>query len=238
MSIRVSLYDFFAYMIPGVFYILIAVFGLVLFGIIQLDPTLLSNLSLFMFLVLVGAGYVLGQLIDAVAYIWMRLLRGRNKIAREKAFELFHQRYPWIELHFKPEEWAILLQALKIQSPDVEADIEQLNAMSIMLRNISLGLLITSFIFFMAFITVYTHIGNLALAIIALALSFVAIDRCDIRRRWFYMSIFQVFATYHLVQEKKLDTRIQIKQYKPETMAQVEEADLTQEAAVEQAPGT
>ena len=230
MSIRISLYDFFAYTIPGIFYIFLAAFGLDLFNVIPLDFTLLSDLSLFIFLLLAGTSYVIGQLLDTVAYRWMRLLRGRNRIAREKAHHLFHERYPWIQLHFQPDEWAILLQGLKIQSPDVAADIEQLNAISIMLRNISLGLLIAFLIFLLTFIIVNMHIGNLALAALALVLSYVALDRCDIRRRWFYLHIFEAVAMKRLLQEKStLATKIQIKQQKLAIMPQGDQTDLRKE---------
>jgi hypothetical protein len=53
MSIRVSLYDFFAYMIPGVFYILATLFGLVTFNVLPLNlSALLADVSLFTFCML------------------------------------------------------------------------------------------------------------------------------------------------------------------------------------------
>lgn len=216
MSIRISLYDFFAYMIPGVFYILIAAFGLQTFGVIDLDLMQLSGISLFMFIFLLGAGYVIGVLLDIFAYRWVRVIKGRNRLAREKAIAEFHQRYTWLMLETQPEEWTMLLQAVKIQTPDVFVDIEQQNAMSIMLRNISLGLLCVALIFVMTFVLVYAHFGNLIIAVIMLALSFMSLDRSAVRRQWFYLGLLEAFAAHYLVQEKTLDTKIKVKHVLPE----------------------
>jgi hypothetical protein len=212
MSIRIGLYDFFAHTIPGVFYILVAAFALAVFGYIDIDAGFLGSLSIFAFLIVLGSGFVLGQLLDYVAYIWLRLVKSRNRTARQKAIEAFHQKYPWIELQLEPKEWAMFLYAIKIQMPEMAVEIEQLNAISISLRNISLGLLMTSLIFFGTFITVYTHIGNLILAVITLLLSLIALDRANLRRHWFYLGIFEVFATNYLLEENLLNARIQTNQ--------------------------
>ncbi len=223
MSIRLSLYDFFAYMIPGVFYILITAIGLSTFGLVDIDLSQWTDFSLFTFLILLGLGYVLGQLIDEIAYRWLRLRKGRSRNARQKALASFRQRYPWIDIDFLPEEWAILLKALQIQTPHLVPEIEQQNALSIMLRNISLGLVVTAIMFFLIFILVYTHIGNLIIAIIALALSFVAIDRSSLRRHWFYMGIYEAFATNLLLQQKKLESKIDVKQAQPNVVTEGKE---------------
>ncbi|MCA9734688.1 hypothetical protein KC799_21325, partial [candidate division KSB1 bacterium] len=230
MSIRLSLYDFFAYTIPGTFYILVALFGLVIFDIIDPDPTFLTDLSLFAFIILLGAGYILGLLIDAFAYRWLWFWQGNNEIARKSAFDFFHKQYPWIELHITPEEWPILLQAMRIKALDAVKDIEQHNAVSIMLRNISLGLFITSLIFLLAFIILYAHIGNIILATIALFLSIISLKRSSNRRQWFYSGVLHVFITEHLLQDKRLDERIQLKPHKTEESVQVESADFAQES--------
>lgn len=225
MSIRLSLYDFFAYMIPGVFYILITAIGLSTFGFVDIDLSQWTDLSLFPFLILLGLGYVLGQLIDEIAYRWLRLHRGRSRIARQKAVTSFRQRYPWIDIDLVPEEWAIFLKAIQIQTPHLVPEIEQQNALSIMLRNISLGLIVTAVMFFLFFIIVYPHIGNLIIALIALALSFLAIDRSSLRRHWFYMGIYEAFATNLLLQQKKLERKIEVKQAQPNVVTQSEEMD-------------
>lgn len=230
MSIRVGLYDFFAYTIPGVFYLLVAWFGLTTFNIIGLDLTILNDLSIFIILILLGAGYILGQLVDPVAYNWLSFRKGSNEKARQKAFDAFGQNYPWIKLGFAPEEWKIIHYILKMNSPEVEKDLDQLNAIGIMMRNFSIGLLVTAVLFMLTFIFVHSHIGNLALAFITWLLSELALDRSDRRRRWFYNGILQAFAATHLFQEKKLDNRITITDSKPNPLPPASEPASTKES--------
>ena len=208
MSIRVTVYDFFAYTIPGVFYLVVGWFGLTLFDIIDFDPTELSELPIFIYIFWLGAGYILGILLDKVAYRWLSFRYGNNRKARQKALYSFYQKYPWIELKFTPEVWGMLRRIVKINTPEVEGDIDQSNALSIMLRNISLGLFILALILTLTFIIVYTHVGNLVLAGIIFLLSLLALDRSDQRRYWFYIDILEAFTANYLIQERKLDSRI------------------------------
>ena len=225
MSIRIGIYDFFAYLIPGVFYLLVAAFGLTMFGIVNIDLAQLMDISLFGFLVLLAAGFIVGLLFDLLAYKWFLLFRKRNSMARQEAFDAILKKYPWLELGFQPEEYSLMLKAIKIQIPEATMDIEHHNAIHIMFRNISLGLFIASLIFLLVFIIVFTHIGNLALAIFAFLLSYLAIDRSAQRRRWFYMDTYEAFVTNILLQQKKLDGKVELKQTKPKVVAVNEEMD-------------
>ena len=73
MSIRVGLYDFFAYTLPGIFYLAIIGFWLNTVGLLLVDFSVLKDFSLVVLFVTLGAGYIIGVLIDPVAYSWMRL---------------------------------------------------------------------------------------------------------------------------------------------------------------------
>jgi hypothetical protein len=202
MSIRIGLYDFFAYTLPGIFYLLIAAYGLAVFQFVKVDLSTLDSLSLFSFLVVVGAGYITGLLLDPMAYRWARFFQGRNREAAKFAFEEFHSHHPWLELNFKPADWGILLRIIKSKSIEAAMDVEQHNVASIMLRNISLGLLLVSAIYLLFFFTVSTNIWNLILAGIFFSLSITAIRRSRLRRHWFYIAIFEAFAAHYLPQEK------------------------------------
>ncbi|MCA9945127.1 MAG: hypothetical protein KC449_16695 [Anaerolineales bacterium] len=223
MSIRIGIYDFFAYLIPGVFYLLVAAFGLTMFGIVNIDLAQLTDISLFGFLVLLAAGFIVGLLFDLLAYKWFLLFRKRNSLARQEDFVIFQKRYPWLEIKFRPEDWSLMLQTIKIQIPDTTAELDEQNALHIMMRNISLGLFLLSLIFLLVFIIVYTHVGNLALAILASALSYLAIDRAAQRRRWFYTHIYELFLAHLLVQQKTLEGKVELKQAQPEVVVESEE---------------
>lgn len=60
MSIKLGIYDFFAYTIPGVFYILVGIFGLAVFGFAGVDLQTVNGLSLVGGILLAGAGYGTG----------------------------------------------------------------------------------------------------------------------------------------------------------------------------------
>ena len=203
MSIRVGIYDFFAYTLPGGFYLLISLFGLAVFGVIKVNLSMLNSLSLFSFLILLVAGYIVGLLLDPVAYKWSRLFQKRNREAKKFAFEEFHTRHPWMELDFDPADWTIMLFAIKSKSIDIAMDVEQHNVASIMLRNISLGLAIVSATLLLFFVIVSTNVWNLVLAGFFFSLSFIAIRRCRLRRHWFYMGVFEAFASIYLLEQEK-----------------------------------
>jgi hypothetical protein len=206
MSIRVGIYDFFAYTIPGVFYIIILGFWLNVLGIVTLDLQALNSFSLTSMFLIIGAGYILGLLIDQVAYRWVRLFQSENREAVRFAFDEFHESHPWVVLNFEPQDWGILLRAIKSKSMDAAADIEQHNVAAIMFRNFSLGLVLSALACLLYFLLVYQAIANILLAIICLQLSFAAMKRGRIRRHWFYMAIFEGF-TAHFLLEKKLSGR-------------------------------
>ena len=106
MSIRVGLYDFFAYTLPGVFYLSIVGFWLNTAGLLVVDFASLKDAWGVITLVVVGAGYILGLLIDdPLAYRWMRLFQGRNRNAAKAAFDEFMQQHSWVNINYEPQDW-------------------------------------------------------------------------------------------------------------------------------------
>jgi hypothetical protein len=200
MSIRIGLYDFFAYTIPGVFYILIIGFWLNAFQFVTLDGAALNNLPLFVLFIIVGAGYVTGLLLDPIAYRWLRLFRSRNRDAVKSSFESFCNRYKWLDVKFSASDWSLLLLTLKHKSIEVAMDVEQHNVASIMLRNISLGFLLFSLGSLTFFIGINANAWNFAIAVISLALSGIALRRSSLRREWFYVGIFEAFSAHYLAE--------------------------------------
>jgi hypothetical protein len=225
MSIRVGIYDFFANMIPGVFYMLVAAFGLNIFGIVKIDLAQIMGFSLAAFVTLLAVGFIVGQIIDLIGYKWFLLFRKRNSIARKEAFALFQQHYPWLEVYYRQEDWSLMLQAIRIQIPEATAEIDQHNALHIMLRNISLGLFLASLILIIALIVIPIHVANVVVAALGLTLSYLAIDRSAHRRNWFYLGIYEAFATNLLLQQQVFISKIQVKQILSEVIAEGEETE-------------
>lgn len=221
MSLRISLYDFFSYTLPGVFFILIIALGLTTFGVINFDLAILADLSLSSLLILTGAGYLLGLLLNPIAERWVRLFIGTHHRARDEAFAEFHSRHPKLKIEFAANEWDMLFYAVKAKSAETATDVELHNVASIMLRSISLILLIAAALFLLIFLFVYTNIWNLVSAITALFLSRIAITLCHNRRRWFYKGIFEAFAVYYLLEEKMKNPEAPSLTENPPTVASV-----------------
>lgn len=208
MSIRLSLYDFFSHTIPGVFYLLILGFWLNAFGAISIEPAALANLSLSALLVLIGAGYIVGVLIDPIAYRWTRLFFSRNRVAAQKAFDQFRGQHPWALQGLEPTDWAILLQVIKSISHEASDDVERHNVAFIMLRNVSFGLVITAICCVAFFFAVSRNPWNLALAVLFAVLAFIASRQGIIRRGWFYLGIFEWLAAQELLKKDLINKRL------------------------------
>ncbi|MCL4834476.1 MAG: hypothetical protein KJZ86_18670 [Caldilineaceae bacterium] len=210
MSIRVTIYDFFAYTVPGVFYLLIGGFWLGVFRVIIFDVDTLSDRSLsilsssvpLLILLLFGAGYITGLLMDSLALRWIAVFRKRNRDAAKHAFEVFCQRYEWLDVRFMHSDWPILLFVIKTKSIDISADVEGHNVTYIMLRNISLGFLLIALGYFSFFIFVSENIWNMVFVIVSLLFSAIALRRSSARRDWFYTGIFEAFLALNLSNEK------------------------------------
>lgn len=198
MSIRIGLYDFFAFTVPGVFYLLIVGYTLALFQVPTGNYGALNDLSISSFIVLVGAGYITGQLVDPIAYGWMRLFYGPNTRQRVWAFHHFQQVHPRLVPNFEVTDWEILLQMLKAKHPDVASEVEMHNVASIMLRNISLGFTILAIVFLAYYLVVAPNVWNLVLATVCLVLSYIGLRQSRMKREWFYAGIFNAVAASQL----------------------------------------
>lgn len=207
MSIRIGIYDFFGYAIPGICYLALTLYGISVFGYLNIDLTILVNLSLFSALIIVGAGYILGVLLDPIAYRWKRLFYMRNSKTAELAYISFQERHPWLIVNFAPTDWAILLRIIKDRSIEVAIDVELHNVASIMMRNISLGLIMLSMVYFLFYFAISAYLWNLVIASICIFLSIIALRRSQTRRKWFYLAIFEAFVAQNVSYTKWVHDR-------------------------------
>jgi hypothetical protein len=202
MSIRVGLYDFFAYTLPGIFYLAIIGFWLNTIGLSVVDFSILNGFSLAVLFVIVVAGYITGLLIDPVAYRWMRLFHIRNRDAAKATFDEFTQLYPWVNLNYDAKDWGILLRAVKSVSLEAAADVEQHNVAFIMLRNISFAFILSLVSSVVYYFAVLSNFWILILGLVFLVLAIVAMRRSRMRRHWFYMAVFEAFTAHFLLNNK------------------------------------
>lgn len=180
---------FFAYTIPGVFYLAILVYTLALFGFIAFDISKWTDMSLVVAGFVVGAGYVTGMVTDYLAELWHRLFNPKGRA--NPAFESLGTRHPDFKPTFRPSDWYIVLSYLRKEDADQAAEIDRFNAYGIMLRNISFGLIVLAIVHAVYFAMVDAAIGWLILAGALALLSVMAGLKGAEFRLWYYLAIFQ-----------------------------------------------
>ena len=200
MSIRLGIYEIFSRIIPGGVYIVAIIQLLMILGVVTFDWQMINDLSLISSLGLVVIAYVLGEALDRIAVVWFRLFRknGFSTLCLNEFKE--KHRNQW-EINVEDKDWPILIAFIRTQNMELAGETERHNALSIMLRNLSLGLL------FMSITTVvqFTILRNSQLVIISAAwfvLSILLVRDSVKFRRWFYYSIFETTVAFRLDLEK------------------------------------
>ena len=102
MSIRISIYDFFAYTIPGSIYLFIAIYACTIFGIVHID-WLSLDLSVVQIIVIAGLAYITGLIFEPIAKLWYRLFKPRN--FADTVLKEFKHLHPSLEVRFRAADW-------------------------------------------------------------------------------------------------------------------------------------
>jgi len=174
MSIKLGIYDFFAYTIPGIFYLIIASYAAKLFGFVTLDFDHLTKLSLISVIFIAGVGYITGMILDPLARKWHLLFRPKKLEFVQGAFDIFCHTHLNLGPKIQAEDRELLKAYLRHSDSESFADIERFNASRIMLRNISFGFLLLATAFFWDFIFISSTILHLSGAFTAVVFSVIA----------------------------------------------------------------
>ena len=189
MSVQLGIYDFFARIIPGGLYIIIAVFFLNEIGLLVVDFYSIS-LSVIQLLVFTFAAYILGSIMDFLAVkMWARFFTPKSTIELE--WKRFKNRYN-LDAKLRAEDWTILFAYVKKEKTELAETITKNSVTQVMLRNISFGLLLFA-ILLGALLVQNFSIARLIYSIISFFFSIIAMNQSVKFRRWFYSSIFQAF---------------------------------------------
>lgn len=193
MSIRIGIYDFFAYTIPGGFYLFTILFFCTNFGVLTVDSQWISGLALdSLTFILIGAaivGYVLGLILDPLAVVWHRLFKAR-KISRV-VLETFKRSHPEYEVKFEADDWPGLLAYLRHENLEVASDIDKHNATCIMLRNVGLNLSVLALLQLGLFLQFPARPVHVIVGIVLMVLSLLAGQAARKYRLWFYAAIYE-----------------------------------------------
>ncbi|MFZ2360610.1 MAG: hypothetical protein WA040_14820 [Anaerolineae bacterium] len=189
MSIKLGVYDFFAYTIPGVFYLLIGIVALALFGVTNVDLQTVNSLSLVGAVLLAGAGYATGLVMDPLAMRWHGRFGPRQREKIEAFGELMAD-YPHLTPRFNAHDRSLLLAFLRRRDMELVGEIERYNVNCIMLRNLSLGLALMSLLFVAYFVFVVPFWPNLIIAAVCAGLSVLAARQGLKFKKWYYDATF------------------------------------------------
>jgi hypothetical protein len=194
MPIRIGLYDFFAYTLPGVLCLVIIGFWINVIGLWNIDFSILNSLSLAALLGIIGIGYIVGLLIEPLAYGWMKLLQRKKIDGMKVAFDEFTTQHPLIKVNFEPRDLSILLRAIKSKSMEA----------AIMLMNLSLVFILSSISTVIYYFAISTNLWILILAFIFFVAALMTMSRSRTRRQWFYKSVFETFTAHFLLEKTKI----------------------------------
>jgi len=207
MNIRFGIYDIFSRIVPGLFYIF--VFTELTLSLKWLtidwktvDWEIISKFSFSISLGLLLAAYIVGTAMDRFGSAWHTFFKKRgmsNRILDE--FKEIHKD-EW-QIEFEDKDWSVLRTYLYIHNPNVADDIDRNNALCIMLRNVSLGLVILAASIVLQFANTLNW-GLIALAIFILFLSYQVAIQARTLRGWFYTGIYEAIVAYRLNIEERV----------------------------------
>jgi hypothetical protein len=202
MNFRLGVYDLFSRIVPGGFYLFVFGEFTRVLGWIKFDWRALQDIGILASLGLLIIAYVLGTAMDQLGFLWHLVFRKRGSSTR--ALERFKQLHSdhWI-IDFEDKDWPILRAYVYIHNPAIAEEIDRFNALSIMLRNISFGLVLLTISKAIQFI----NGGDwrfLLLAVVLLYFSYQVAIQAKNQRAWFYGYIFEVILAYRLNLEERL----------------------------------
>jgi hypothetical protein len=202
MSINLGVYDFFAYIIPGLLYLYVFNEFLRSIGFKFVDittwlqPGQAPN-SIFTIPLLILA-YIVGQIFDILAFRFylefIYRLRHKRKIP-DKQLQYLKERNPNLDIRFESKDWTIMFTLLRGRNVEIARIIDKYQVDSIMLRNIAFGLLLLSVIDIGMFFS--TGLWTwFVVALVIFLFSLLAINKSNQFRTWFYTAIFEASLEY------------------------------------------
>ena len=196
MNIRLGIYEVFSRIVPGAIYLTAIIQLLAILGLLTINWSLLDNFSLAHAAVFTTLAYILGVVFDRLAIIWYLLFKPTGISTRVlQNFKAKHKDKWTIDIEDK--HWPILLAHIRTRNLDIASDIDRYNAFSIMLRNISLGLLMIMLNFLIQF-AIGKSTSYLLIAVVVLIASIFVVREGVRHREWFYNNIFETTIAYQL----------------------------------------
>lgn len=189
MSLKVGVYEFFARLIPGGFYLFVVGYLCILLKLVTIDLQTLNNFSVSVVIVAAIVAYILGYIFDPFALLWFRMFKSKNfsKIVLEE----FKKMHSELELNIQDKDWPIVLAYLRNENLEVVNALETYNATSIMFRNISFGFGLLMIIQIVKVVQAGINWQGVLSIVLVLVVSLITGWKSTIHRRWFYAGIYE-----------------------------------------------
>lgn len=190
MSVRLGVYDLFAYMVPGGFYVSIFLYIMQRFQLISVDYKSVATSEWVIFGVL---AYVATFIMNPVAgWIWHRLFRPKN--LHNKTKKELKERNPGLILPIEHMDWYIALAYIRHHNMEAAQDIQQINSLHIMLRNLGLNFTLIFVITIVEFILAPVMYRYSSFSLLTLFAAIMCARRAVVFNRWYYEAIYQTVA--------------------------------------------
>jgi hypothetical protein len=202
MNIRLGIYDIFSKIVPGSFYMLAILQLTVVLGLIKFDWTLLKDIGIIPSIGLAIVAYIFGSALHPFGSAWLRIFRKRGK--REQILQEFKDKHSdrWI-FDFEDSDFSTLRAYVGIHNPDMAGDIERDNALCIMLRDISFGIVILAICEIIQFVNTLDWVHVISLLFL-LFLSYQTAIRARNLRDLFNRNILETIIAYRLNLEERV----------------------------------
>jgi hypothetical protein len=188
VSVTFGIYDFFSYTIPGALYILVANQFLQLLKLPSVDINNL-NVNIGSALLWVIVAYVVGQLMDTFA---IRLYYLVNKFnAETKAMKEFREKHKGVKIDFTIHDRQTLFSVIRHNNLDLARHIDNFKAISIMLNNISLALLLFCAEQLLTLLLNGFLLATFIYLVASLLFAYVAATRSALFNEWHWAAVYQ-----------------------------------------------
>jgi hypothetical protein len=192
MSIRTSIYDFFAYTIPGGLLLLAILVGLELFGLTDLWTQFYkSNFSQILILIL--SSYVMGHITSTINSRWVKFFESRSiPTLALTEFKAFH---PTIEVDINPDDWQIWFASIRRESLELTLEVDRLMATSYLMRGVSSFFALSFLIILSAVVFGKLLWWFIFLLPVMAIFSFISVKQSIKFNKWFYFLIFELIVS-------------------------------------------
>jgi hypothetical protein len=193
MSINLGIYDFFAYLVPGLMYLFLlnefsSRIGLASFNITQL------NLDFGVAGVIVLAAYVIGHLFDVFAQWFCYKLLTRKSIPAT-TLENIQTQYPHLNIRFEPKDYHLLFVLLRERNLPFTEVLDRFEANSILLKNVSFASILFAILQLSTLFGDFS-IVNLLLFLSGVTVCWMAFNSSRMYHTWFFLDVFEASLAY------------------------------------------